>query len=199
MCAATAFGTRVSVFVNASSGWEASEDAPAQLEHWFKEAGLETDIRFVEKGANLAEMAREAVASGSGIVVAAGGDGTLSATASGLVGTETVFGVLPVGTLNHFARDLHIPLDLEAAARVVIAGLTDYIDVGEVNGKTFLNNAILGLYPIYRFRRAENERRGWHGKLALVWAWAQVFARFRHSECGSMQMAWTCCKQHHIC
>lgn len=123
-------------------------------------------------------MSREAVTNGSNIVVAGGGDGTLSAVASGLVGTDVEFGVLPVGTLNHFARDLNLPLDLLQAAEVVLRGKSGYVDVAEVNGKIFLNNSIIGLYPVYRFVRAQKERKGWNGRLAFAWAALAVMWRY---------------------
>ena len=159
---------RATIFVNASSGWDAKQEAPQLLQRLFEDAGVHTDIRYVEKGVNLAQLSREAVVAGNDIVIAGGGDGTLSATASGVVGSETVFGILPVGTLNHFARDLKVPLDMEAAAKIVLAGHTDEVDVGEVNGKTFLNNSILGLYPIYRFLREKEERRGWGRRMSFL-------------------------------
>jgi len=77
-----------------------------------------------------------------------------------------------VGTLNHFARDLKLPLDLDAAAEIVVNGNTVAVDVAEVNGKIFLNNSIIGLYPIYRFLKAKYRR------LALLMAAAAVFRRF---------------------
>ena len=64
-----------------------------------------------------------------------------------LIGTDKTLGVLPLGTLNHFAKDLKIPLDLEGAARTIIANHAIQVDVGEVNGHIFLNNSSLGLYP----------------------------------------------------
>ncbi|HYO83930.1 MAG TPA: diacylglycerol kinase family protein [Bryobacteraceae bacterium] len=172
------------IFVNASSGFDAKEDAPQKLVGWFGESGMDAQIHYVEKGVNLADETRQAVAAGAELVVAGGGDGTLSAVAAGLAGTDVSFGVLPVGTLNHFARDLGLPLDLEQAARIICRGRTAYVDVAEVNGKTFLNNAILGLYPIFRFLRAEEERKGLPGKLALAVAafralWRYPFFRLR--------------------
>src|SRR5215218_2402657 len=98
----------------------------------FEAAGIDADIEYVRAGVNLAEKSREAVAAGAEFVVAGGGDGTLSATASALVGTDACFGVLPVGTLNHFARDLKLPLDLDEAAKIVVEGETVEVDVAEV-------------------------------------------------------------------
>ncbi|MBC8165748.1 MAG: hypothetical protein H7Y20_07740 [Bryobacteraceae bacterium] len=174
----TATKTKAIIFVNASSGFDEKEGAPKKLEQWFEESGIDCDVDYVKKGVNLAEKSREAVAAGHSIVVAGGGDGTLSATASGLVGTDVAFGVLPVGTLNHFARDLNIPLDMEAAAKVICAGHSTYVDVAEVNGKTFLNNSIIGLYPVFRSLRAEQERKGMPRRIALWWAAIAAFRRF---------------------
>ena len=86
-------------------------------------------------------------------VVAAGGDGTLRAVAASLAGTRTAFGILPWGTFNHFAKDLGVPSDLETIFAALEAGKTRQIDVGEVNGEMFLNNAALGVYPKFVVER----------------------------------------------
>ena len=114
-------------------------------------------------------------------VVAAGGDGTVSAVASLLVGTDRVLGVLPLGTWNHFARDLGIPADLEGAVRVIREGAPRAVDVGEVNGRIFLNNSSIGLYPaIVRQREKQQERLGRSKWSALFWATIRVL-RHHHS------------------
>jgi diacylglycerol kinase family enzyme len=174
----TTASTKAKVFVNASSGWDPKEDAPERLRTMFESCGIEADVEYVRAGVNLAEKSREAIASGVDIVVAGGGDGTLSATASGVIGTEACFGVLPVGTLNHFARDLKLPLDLDEAARIVVEGRTVEVDVAEVNGKTFINNSIIGLYPIYRFLKKKHEERVGSKRLALLMAALSVFRRY---------------------
>src|SRR5205814_7706026 len=79
--------------------------------------------------------------------------------------------VLPMGTLNHFARDLGVPADLAAAVRVALNGTRRAVDVGEVNGRVFVNNASIGLYPAMVHRRNKQQRRlgrsKWH---AMLWA-----------------------------
>ena len=125
------------IFVNASAGWDSTPDAPERLREVFEVAGIEADVETVEAGTDLIERAREAVAAGAGLVVAGGGDGTIRAVSSALVGADACLGVLPIGTLNHFARDLHLPLNLEGAADVVTEGITAEVDVAEVNGKIF--------------------------------------------------------------
>src|SRR5205085_3689399 len=90
-----------------------------------------------------------------------GGDGTQSAIASRLAGTQLVHGVLPLGTLNHFAKDLGIPLQLDEAVRTLAEGRVLEVDVGEVNGRVFINNSSLGLYPeIVRERELQQMRLG---------------------------------------
>lgn len=81
------------------------------------------------------------------IFVAAGGDGTINHVAQSLVGTNGILGVIPFGTLNHFARDLKIPLDIDEALQVAVEGETVQVDVGRVNDRFFLNNISLGIYP----------------------------------------------------
>jgi diacylglycerol kinase family enzyme len=83
-----------------------------------------------------------------------------------------------LGTLNHFAKDLHIPLDLEAAAQTIIAGHTMRVDMGEVNGHLFLNNSSLGLYPSIVRERQKRQRLGFGKWPAFIWAALSVLRRY---------------------
>ena len=105
----------------------------------------------------LVEAARDAALRGEidGVVVG-GGDGTVGSTAGVLAGTGVAMGVLPVGTLNHFAKDLGVPQELELAVAVIAANHVREVDVGEVNGTVFVNNSLIGVYP---YMVAERERR----------------------------------------
>jgi diacylglycerol kinase family enzyme len=87
-------------------------------------------------------------------------------------------GVLPLGTLNHFAKDLKIPLDLEGAARTIIANHAVKVDVGEVNGQIFLNNSSLGLYPSLVHQREQRQRLGYGKWPAFIWAAFSVLRRY---------------------
>ncbi len=84
---------------------------------------------------------------GSGVVAAAGGDGTVSTVAGFLAGTEFSLGVIPTGTLNHFAKDLDIPVDIEQAVGVIAASKTKLVDTAKINGRVFVNNSSIGVYP----------------------------------------------------
>ncbi len=123
--------------------------------------------------------ARKAVEEGVKLVVAGGGDGTINAVASVLAGTDTALGVLPMGTLNHFAKDLGIPQVLDEAIANIAAGTRIRVDVGAVNDRIFLNNSSLGLYPdIVRHREKQQHRLG-RGKWPAA-AWATIAALRRY-------------------
>jgi diacylglycerol kinase family enzyme len=132
--------------------------------------GLRPDPILIPKGADPRDAARDALGRGARTLVAAGGDGTVSAVASTLLDSEAILGVLPMGTLNHFARDLQIPLDIEGACSVIARGAIAKIDVGEVNGRAFVNNSGLGIYPKMVAWREEFQREGWARWAALFWA-----------------------------
>jgi len=135
-------------------------------------------VLVAHTGHDIIRFARQAVAEHAEVVVAAGGDGTVSTVASVLAGTQITLGVLPAGTLNHFAKDLHIPLDLNGALQTIRKGRIVEIDVSEVNGRVFINNSSLGLYPIIVREREYRQRMG-HGKWpAFAWAALLAFRRY---------------------
>lgn len=170
---ATPGGSPLAVIINRSSGWDDTGEGASRLESVLGTA----ELRLLKKGMNCADEARNAMADGARTVVAAGGDGTIRAVAEALAGTGVSLGVIPVGTLNHFARDLGIPLDLEAAASLIRNGPARAVDAGEVNGRIFINNAIIGLYSVFRAERAEQERKGAAAPFAVAGAALRVFRR----------------------
>lgn len=105
------------------------------------------------EGGELDAKLKHAVAKGVDVLVVGGGDGSLCAAANVLANTSVALGILPMGTLNHLAKDLDIPLDLNQAIELLLSGNIRNIDVGEVNGKVFVNNASVGLYPAAVGRR----------------------------------------------
>lgn len=154
----------VSVFVNASAGTGSSPEYAEALGSKFLAVGLRAEIECVRPGTDLISSVKRVVAGGADIVVAGGGDGTVSAVASCLVGTDTLMGVLPMGTLNHFAKDLGIPLGEDDAVANIAYGRAQSVDVGEVNARTFINNSSLGLYPDIVRERERRQRRLGYGK-----------------------------------
>src|SRR2546425_291528 len=168
----------VDVIINTVSGATDKEEVRRLLVEVFATSDIEARIFLGESGAEVIELARRSMRGSAQTIVAGGGDGTVNAVASSLVGTNKTLGVLPLGTLNHFAKGLHIPLDLEGAARTIIAGHTIRVDVGEVNERIFLNNSSLGLYPSIVHHRERQQRLGYGKWPALLWAALTVLRRY---------------------
>src|SRR5436190_16912798 len=137
---------RLAILVNSSAGGLDRAQCEARV-HQIREAftteGIATEI-FLCSPARLSRTARQLASRDLDAVIAAGGDGTVSAVANGLAGTAMPLGVLPLGTLNHFARDIGMPTELADAARAIRDGATERIDVGEINGRVFVNNSSIG-------------------------------------------------------
>jgi diacylglycerol kinase family enzyme len=157
--------------LNPAAGSGSDPQTLAALHELFQSRGLAADILEARTVEELRSITASALREKPRIIVAGGGDGTVSAVASLLEGTETALGVLPLGTLNHFARDLRIPAELGQAVAVLAAGCQTRVDVGQVNGRSFLNNASLGLYPgIVRDRERQRRSLGRGKRWALFWA-----------------------------
>lgn len=168
---------RAAFILNSAAGQLAAGDRGAEcvdeLRSFCSARGIEATVEIAE-GRQLTSTTRRFAAEGVDVVVAAGGDGTVSAVAAGLVGTEVALGVFPLGTLNHFSRDLGI-VGLDAALDAIAMGSTRQVDVGEVNGRVFINNSSLGLYPKFIVER-DRER---HRTGARRWLFAGLHAARR--------------------
>ncbi len=160
-----------------AAGGDKPQEWLATLEAKCRERGLHANVLRIAGGEQLMDAARHAVQQGARLVIAGGGDGTVSAVAARLTGTEAALGVLPLGTLNHFAKDLGIPLELDAAIDAIARGRAVQVDVGEVNGHVFINNSSLGLYPDIVLDRERQRRRLGRGKWTALVAAAVHAAR----------------------
>ncbi|HEY0311000.1 MAG TPA: diacylglycerol kinase family protein [Allosphingosinicella sp.] len=172
---------KVRVIINRGGG-SFGEDSAEKLRPLFEAHGIDAKILAVEPGEldrHCGEVAKEA---GVDALVAAGGDGTIGTAAAAVAGTDMPLGILPLGTLNHFAKDAGIPLDLEEAVAAIAGGRTRQVDIAEVNGRVFINNSAVGLYPkLVRTREAQQEHLGRGKKFAMVVAAARTMWRFsRH-------------------
>jgi diacylglycerol kinase family enzyme len=169
---------KVRVIINRGGG-SFGEDKAEKLGQIFEKNGIDARILAVEPGEldrHCAEVAKEA---GVDALVAAGGDGTISTAAAAVAGTAMKLGVLPLGTLNHFARDAGIPLDLEEAVAVIAGGRTRQVDVAEINGRVFINNSAVGLYPeLVKSREAQQRLFGRSKRVAMLVAGMRAFWRF---------------------
>ena len=163
------------ILINRGGG---SVGEQGRIEQAVEATGIDGDIQWLE-GEDLPKAARAAVKAGAPLVVAGGGDGTISCVAGALAGSKTTLGVLPLGTLNHFARDLGIPTDLDEAAKLVATGKSRPVDVADVNGRVFVNNSAIGLYPLMVLdREAQQAHLGRSKRWAMAIAAARTLFRF---------------------
>ncbi|HYJ29587.1 MAG TPA: diacylglycerol kinase family protein [Allosphingosinicella sp.] len=173
---------RVRAIVNRGGGTllkSGDDDPRTHLSAAFEAAGIQAEIRCVEGDGLAGEFRAAAEDPAVDIVVAGGGDGTISCAAGALADTDKPLGILPLGTLNHLARDAGIPTDLEGAVAIIAARHVRRIDVAEVNGRVFVNNSAIGLYPrMVRRREEEQERLGRSKRLAMLSASLHAFRRF---------------------
>lgn len=158
-------GPDICVLSNPRSGTAARN--PGAVERAMAVFGPRAELRPFS--GDPADEASRAVREGFRIVVAAGGDGSVAGVAHALAGTDVALAVLPMGTFNYFARGLGMPETPEAAARAILDGSPHDIAVGTLNGRVFLNNVSIGLYPaILEEREATYARFGRYRILAHI-------------------------------
>ena len=167
----------VAVILNPGSGANSDQEGRQQLVGWFAERGRQATVFAATPDAPIDRQARAAVEAGCRLAVAAGGDGTVNAVAAAVLDRGIPVAVLPTGTLNHFAKDLGLPLELPDAVRVACEGVERAVDVGEVNGRIFLNNSSIGVYPRIVELRNRYGGRGAAKWLAALWASLVVLRR----------------------
>jgi diacylglycerol kinase family enzyme len=166
------------VIVNRGGG-AAEADLGDRLRAAFAVHSVEAEIVAVSPGELASVCAEAATAADVDALVVVGGDGSVGTAAGALAGTGRPLGVVPLGTLNHFARDAGLPLDLEGAVAAIAAARTRPVDLGEVNGRIFVNNSAIGLYPsIVRERESQQRRLGRSKRLAMLVASLRALWRF---------------------
>lgn len=165
----------VTVLMNPNAGSGPARDAILEA---FAAARCDAQVIEFAPGQDVSALAASLAQPGA-VVVAAGGDGTVSGVAAGVAGTDAVLGVLPVGTLNHFAKDAGVPLALADAVATIVSGRIVRTDVGRVNGRTFLNACSLGVYPNAVAIRENLQAQGWRKWPAMAAALAHVWRDYR--------------------
>jgi diacylglycerol kinase family enzyme len=158
------------------------DDLRGELEAAFRKHAIAASFEFVP-GSELKAAAERAVKRASAgeidAIVAGGGDGTIHTVASAVAGTDIPLGIVPMGTLNHFAKDLKIPLPVEDAVAVIADGVHRSVDVGEVNGEVFINNSSIGIYPyVVLDRDRRRKRQGLSKWPAMIMAFIRAFWNF---------------------
>lgn len=175
-------GVRYRIILNAEAGPAGKPSAgtsPAELTAAFNAAGVEVDVEEVPPE-NLGPRVHAAANGRPDAVVVGGGDGTIRTAAALLADTGVPLGVLPLGTFNHFAKDLGLPIDPRETVAVLAAHHVHAVDLGEVNGEVFINNCSIGAYAEAVRRRDALRANGARGKL---WAMARAsYTTFRRLE-----------------
>lgn len=152
--------------------------AHSQLVELFFNHGIKAQIFPCASGAAVRVQAETAVRQGYPLIVAAGGDGTVSTVAGAILGSESVMGVLPTGTFNHFARDAGIPTNLAEAVHTLNSSNVRVVDTAALNGRTFVNTSSIGLYPRLVLERERSRRTG-RGRIeALITAGFSTLRKF---------------------
>jgi diacylglycerol kinase family enzyme len=167
----------VRCLLNAAAHSDGAEKQRGHVAEAFTKLGKQVHVEMPPNCDAIEDCARQAVQNGAKLVIAGGGDGTMNAVANALAGSKTALGVLPMGTLNHFAKDLGIPLDIGDAVANALGGQVRKVDVGEVNGRVFLNNSSIGLYPEIVREREALQKRGHSKWMAFAEAMVDVVHR----------------------
>jgi len=154
-------GSTIHVVMNAASGDDDKERSRAALEKGFATRGDRVRFHFIgspqEVPATI-EAARQACIEQPGVLVAAGGDGTINASVSAIAGSDIPFAVVPLGTFNYFARDIGMPQEPAAAAEAILHGVIEPVHVARLNDHPFLVNASIGLYVRLIKEREKHEK-----------------------------------------
>jgi len=185
---------RVTVLINEASGAFRGGAADREIVEGFARHGIAAAFEFLS-GSDLPAHAQDAIASAKAghadAVVIGGGDGSVAAAARLLAGSDIPLGILPLGTFNHFARDLGIPTAPAQAMQVIAAQHVRTVDVGEVNGEIFINNSSIGIYPYLVLNRERlREQYGigkWTAMALATWRTLRHFPLRRlHVRAGDL-------------
>jgi YegS/Rv2252/BmrU family lipid kinase len=160
---------------NPSSGVKTPAAELSALQQAASDAGLE--VVRVTRELDCSALIRQRMDEGVRLFVAAGGDGTINTVIQPLVNKDAILGVIPVGTYNHFAKDLGLPLAWREALEVITSGATKPIDAARINERFFVNNVSMGLYPELVARREEKGRDypRWKARLYAAFATLQKY------------------------
>ena len=174
---------RVVVVLNSSAGGHdpnEKDDLTPRLLSLFESQNVRADVvsfeDVVAKPSATTRALDDAIKT-EATIVAAGGDGTVSGIVQHFGQSGSTLGILPLGTLNHFAKDLGLPLELEKAVEIVCAGVTRTVDLSRVNDRRFVNNCSIGVYPSIVRARDELRNAGHAKWSAFIRAAARVLPR----------------------
>ncbi|MEW4566746.1 diacylglycerol kinase family protein [Tautonia sp. JC769] len=170
---------RVFVVLNPHSGSFAAEVREILCRHFGDEEQGSCTIHVLDAGHDVKQLVKEAIDEGAGLVVAAGGDGTVAAVADGLIGSDVPMGILPLGTANVLARELGLPLDPdEACALLTRSRDSATLDVMRVGDRPFFTQVGVGLDSLM-IRDTDTESKQRLGRIAYLWTAAKGLSGFQ--------------------
>ena len=152
--------TRVCVIINPVSGTESKKNIPEEVASAFDQTQFDVIIRITGYPGHATEIAKQAVKNKFAYVLTVGGDGTVNEVAKALVNTDTILGIIPFGSGNGLARDLHISIDSEKAIQTILEGNVRTIDYGSANGHIFFCTCGVGFDAFISDKFAEEKKRG---------------------------------------
>ncbi|SFN61265.1 diacylglycerol/lipid kinase family protein [Dokdonella immobilis] len=165
-------GLEFVIVLNDASGRDSDQDLPARIRAWLGERGHRVRVHGLDRDGDVVSACKAAAKDArqrSAILVACGGDGTINAVAREALDAGVPLGLLPRGTFNYFGRAHGIPSDLEPALEILVREPARPAQVGLVNGRPFLVNASIGLYPeLLEDREGWKRRIGRHRAVAII-------------------------------
>lgn len=180
------------IVLNAGSGRQDQQARLQAIDAAMQRAGRQHELLLFDRRRPITEVAAQAVKAAQaagGVVVAAGGDGTINAVAQAAIGSGCAFGVLPQGTFNYFGRTHAIPEETDAALELLLGGTPTPVQAGRVNGRIFLVNASLGLYPqLLEDREGFKNRFGRSRFIAMISA---IFSLLREHRQLVLTVDWS--------
>lgn len=167
---------KAAVIMNMSAGSEEGEFSADNIKNALDESGIEYKIFDI---GSTQPLKPKDIQNKYDTLIAAGGDGTVNFAANLVYSTDIALAVIPAGTLNHFAKDIGMPLTLEDTIGVIKSNNTAKLDAASVNDEIFINNSSIGLYALaVRHRDIEQSKKGWGKWRAMFAAFITVFKRF---------------------
>jgi diacylglycerol kinase family enzyme len=177
--------TRAPVFIvmNAGSGASAGDDRIAMLKEAFERSGRRYQILVARHGREVPQIAEEAARrarNSGGVLVAAGGDGTINTVAALAIRDRLPLGIVPGGTFNYLSRAHGIPQEAPAAIDCILTGVVRDVQAGLLNDRLFFVNGSLGLYPrVLEDREAYKQR---YGRNRLIAVWSAIVTLFHQTR-----------------
>lgn len=171
---------KILAVINKGAGSVSEDNIEAEekrLQEAFAKNKLDADVKILP-AKRIEDEVKRGVKEGYDVIAAGGGDGTISNAAELICETDTVLAVLPAGTLNHFAKDLNIPLTMEEAVKAIAEGKPGKVDTADVNGRIFINNSSVGFYPKTVKEREKQSFPQFAKWLSTLIASVKVFIKF---------------------